>query len=234
MAKIEHPFGTLFFKGSRLSYIQDADPIVYTNGQKKRMGYFLCECGTLIKTAIGDVKNGKSLSCGCLERELTSARFTTHGKSKRSEYNAWSDMIRRCYKETDKAYPNYGGRGIKVCGRWLDKEIGLSNFLEDMGDRPDKHSLDRIDTNGDYCPENCRWSDWSNQLYNRRRLPSNNSGVTGVCFDKQTSTWMAYIKKGGKTVNLGRYKCIEDAAQIRREAEIDMYGYTLDYHLTGD
>jgi hypothetical protein len=77
-------------------------------------------------------------------------------------------MISRCYNEEHHSYPNYGGRGIFVCDRWLDPEDGYENFLRDMGERPDGHTLDRIDYDGPYTPENCRWADKITQELNKR------------------------------------------------------------------
>ena len=84
------------------------------------------------------------------------------------EYTIWQGIKRRCYKETCKAYPRYGGRGIKVSDRWLG-EHGFENFLADMGNRPSKkHSIDRIDVNGNYEPSNCRWATDLEQGEHRR------------------------------------------------------------------
>lgn len=88
--------------------------------------------------------------------------------SKHHLYRCWASMKNRCYNEKDvKNYQWYGGRGIKVCDRWIG-ENGFWNFVNDMGPRPDGYSIDRIDVDGDYCPENCRWSSVKEQSYNRR------------------------------------------------------------------
>lgn len=93
---------------------------------------------------------------------------TKHGRSGTPEHNAWKAMKRRCYLETDKAYKNYGGRGIIVCDRWLES---FMNFYEDMGDRPSKnHSLDRINNEGNYEASNCKWSTTKEQGRNKRNI----------------------------------------------------------------
>ena len=90
---------------------------------------------------------------------------TTHGMSETPEYYAWKEMKQRCFNPNHKAYSNYGDRGITVCDRWLDSD----NYLTDMGSRPTaKHSIDRIDNNGNYCAENCKWSTKAEQENNKR------------------------------------------------------------------
>lgn len=127
-------------------------------------GWCTCDCGTVKKIIIRYVLNGRIKSCGCFLSESTSKRAKTHGKSNSSEYRIYHGMIDRCYKPSQKHYKRYGGRGIIVCDRWLES---FDNFYADMGDRPYKTSLDRIDNDGNYEPSNCRWATHSQQQKNK-------------------------------------------------------------------
>lgn len=121
-----------------------------------------CECGNVCERLLQSVLSGRSHSCGC-DRGIP---FVTHGKSKTKEHKAWRHIKERCLNKNSAAYPLYGGRGIKMCERWINS---FENFYLDMGDAPSpKHSIDRIDTNGNYTPENCRWTTPMQQSRNRR------------------------------------------------------------------
>ena len=129
----------------------------------------------------------------------------THGQSKTLLYNAWQNMIKRCDKPSCKSYKYYGGRGIKVCKRWY----GFVNFHADMGDRPTpKHTLDRINNNGDYKPSNCRWVTQAQQNLNTRRsVFISYKGVTKTMVEWGRETG---IKRGTIRARLKRGWSVKD------------------------
>lgn len=125
-----------------------------------------CECGTeREKVSVHDLRKGKSLSCGCLRRERTSEATKKHGLVNTPAYRTWSAMRQRCTNPNFKFYSYYGGRGISVCERWQNS---FESFLADMGQPPEGCSLDRIDSNGNYEPGNCRWATRTEQMRNTR------------------------------------------------------------------
>lgn len=131
-----------------------------------------CNCGSLTVVASSDLRKGKTISCGCV-RSARLAQQTTHGEAKRPrtpEYRAWCAMRTRCTNPRVRCWPNYGGRGIRVCGRWQTFEHFLADLLASIGRRPSRrHSIDRIDVNGHYAPGNIRWATAAQQNRNRRR-----------------------------------------------------------------
>lgn len=123
--------------------------------------------------------------------------YNTHGLSKSTTYSSWQHMKDRCLNPNHKAFREYGHRGIKICVRWFSFE----NFLEDMGERPAGLELDRKDSNGDYCKENCRWATKSVNQRNKRVGRNNVSGLSGVHLQAGTY-WIARGKLRGKITHL--------------------------------
>lgn len=128
-----------------------------------------CDCGIVTAPTTQSLVIGHSKSCGCLRKE----RMTKHGKRQTAEWRSWRYMRVRCYLVSRDTFKHYGGRGITVCDRWLNGESGqgpFECFLADMGLMPSpKHTLDRIDNDKNYTPDNCQWATRSQQVRNRRK-----------------------------------------------------------------
>lgn len=135
------------------------EPLYDRGGRFSSIWICKCSCGNETRVDINNVKRGRTKSCGCIHKEAV----TKHGMSRTVEHAAWRAMLDRCYREQNREYHRYGGRGITVCDEWKEFEA----FYRDMGDRPSPdHSLDREDNDKGYYKENCRWVTLDVQLRN--------------------------------------------------------------------
>lgn len=144
-----------------------------------------CDCGTELQVVRQSLKSGNTKSCGCLKQELARVISRTHGYAslKTKTYNAWLNMRSRCSNESGPGWKNYGGRGITYCSAWED----FANFLHDMGESPIGLSLDRIDNDGNYEKDNCRWATRLEQVHNRRKTSICPNGH--IYTPENTGTW---------------------------------------------
>lgn len=153
-----------------------------------------CDCGQIADAMASHLLRGGTSSCGCWHREQLGARVKTHGRSETFEYRVWAGIKKRCLNPSEPSYPRYGGRGITICTRWIDS---FEAFFLDMGATPSlEHSIDRIDNNLGYTPDNCRWATTSEQARNQSR----NKMLTFRGETKCMSDWADCLGLGRSTL----------------------------------
>lgn len=156
-----------------------------------------CDCGNITEVASDDLVSGNTRSCGCLQKEITSRHFTKHGLRKYGNlYNVWNGMIQRCENPANKSYPSYGGRGISVCEEWRNDISAFFKWAKESGYGMGL-SLDRIDNNKGYSPNNCRWTTVARQNLNKR----NNRFVTYAGKTQTLKEWADSVGMKDVTLN---------------------------------
>lgn len=211
IADINLTFGQLF---GRLSVITKAPPYLHPRGHTIDKYFMLCECGTLRAIRKDALLSGKTVSCGCYNRD----KQITHGLSKSKEHSIWTGMKDRSLNVNSKSFEGYQRRGISISEDWKDFE----KFFSDMGPCPEGHTLHRIDNDGMYCKENCVWDNGSLQNHVKRNWGS--SEYKGVSYKSKKDYYEACIRKDGKYKYLGKSKNALDCAVLYDNASEELYG----------
>ena len=194
--------------------IEDLGMIFATENSKnkRRYGIYKCGfCGTEFRASTQDILRGMTRSCGCYQKRRMSELIKTHGLGYTRLYTIWTNMRARVFNNKHKKYSDYGGRGITICDDWKDDVKSFYDWAMSNG-YSDKLSIDRIDNDGNYCPENCRWTTRVIQNRNQRIRRDNTSGYKGVNLHKRDKIFMARILVNNKRIDLGRFKTAEEGA----------------------
>lgn len=221
--------GQKFGKLTPLSVISERS----SAGRMYRFWLCICDCGKEHKAKTEALRHGEVTSCGCARKDAAERRSFS-GLVQTPEYKLLSQLKKRCNPKCN-ASKNYGKRGISVCERWSERGIrGIQNFLEDMGPRPSpNHTIERKDVDGNYCKENCIWTDdLGLQAFNQRVNKDTKTGIPGVTYNGYG--YRVRISKDGVRHNVGFTKSLVLAAQMRKEAELKYYGFNLKWEMPNE
>lgn len=208
--------------GKTFGHLTVLSPASRPKTTKENGQFWLCRCTCGKEKVVHghSLRRGQTKSCGCLQKE----KATKHGMKGTRLYTIYLSIKQRCYYTKHIHYKDYGGRGIKMCDEWLDKENGFTNFYKwaIANGYSDDLSIDRINVDGNYEPNNCRWANMFTQAWNRRPPSSNKSGHIGVQI-QPNQKYTAYIRRKGKRCHLGTFNTYEEAVEARERAEKELY-----------
>jgi hypothetical protein len=197
--------------------------------RKRRFGIYKCGfCGEEFKADANNIKNGNTKSCGCYKKRRMSETHKTHGLRSTRLNSIWREIKNRTLNPKHKQYNDYGGRGITICDEWKNDFMSFYNWAMSNGYSEDL-TIDRIDNDGGYCPENCRWTTKTIQARNTRIAKNNTSGYRGVSFYKGKNKCIAQICVNNKSIYLGLFPTAVEAgiAYNNYIIENNLEGYIL-------
>ena len=199
----------------KLVVVEEAEPIYSKTGKMIRRWKCKCDCGNITIVRHGDLRNGSTVSCGCYNYEKESA-VKTHGYSRTKLGNVFEGMKQRCNNPKNKNYEKYGGRGIKICTEWLNDPKKFFDWAIKNGYK-EGLSIDRIDVNGNYEPDNCRWAGNETQCLNQRLRKDNKTGYKGIYYSE--GVYRVQIRRNKKRYYFGSYKTLPEAVKVLEEAK---------------
>ena len=179
-----------------------------------------CDCGKETETSLSNILYRDTKSCGCLQRKNSKEYNTKHGLWGTPLYFVWGSIVKRCVNKKDKSYKYYGGKGVEVCEEWKNSFLSFFKWACENGYKKGL-SIDRIDSNGNYEPVNCRFVDMHFQSANKNPNKNNKSGYTGVAWKEKEKRWEAKINVKGKAIYIGRYKNKKEAVDSRDKYILD-------------
>lgn len=198
----------------RLLVIRETEPATYSKKKIKRW-ICRCDCGNTVVVRQSDLRSGKTVSCGCYNKDIIN-QPKTHGKSRTKLYMVYTSIKQRCLNPNNKNYDDYGGRGIKICNEWEKDYITFEKWAIDNGYK-EGLTIDRINNDGNYEPSNCRWSDKKTQVNNQRIRKDNKTGIKGVFVSG--NKFVVQLTIDGKRRYLGTVNTLEEARALTEEAQ---------------
>lgn len=203
-----------------VKYIRGVE--VKKGGRKTHL--FLCSCGSEFEAMIFNVKAGKTKSCGCLARSILRERNLKHGMAYRNKksrlYNIWNGIKVRCFNSNHHSFEGYGSRGITICSEWVESYEVFHEWAIGNGYN-NSLCIDRIDNNGNYEPNNCRWVTYAVNNKNKRSRQDCKTGISGVSkrITKSGFSYRVRIKSDGEDTSVGTYADFFEACCARKSAE---------------